>query len=90
MATYLSDYSLSDCLFFTMYIKKISEEPIGGFNPQTPLGYATDDNCLRLLWTSFLGLSVHVESCVIKSFLSICVIKIINIRLCYIGNQCNQ
>src|SRR6218665_422072 len=39
--TYLSDYSLSDYLFFTMYIKKFFPRASGGFNPKTPFGYAT-------------------------------------------------
>ena len=44
-----SDYSLSDYLFFTMYIyflqcilKKFQKSQWGVLTPQTPLGYATE------------------------------------------------
>jgi len=43
-ATYLSDYSLSDYLFFTMYIKQFFRRANGGFNSQTPLATPLDSN----------------------------------------------
>src|SRR6218665_3679993 len=62
-ATYLSDYSLSDNLFFIMHIKNISEEPMGGgFNPlATPLALPASKSDFHL-W-SYSGI---YRTCIIS------------------------
>ena len=60
-ATYLSDYSLSDYLFFTKYIKEFVRKANEGVLTQAlPIGYATDFNLGAGAIRSLMSLNIII------------------------------